>query len=447
MSIKGSRYVTRIYATIRNCGPFHIGSGERGMLLDSETGMPYIPATSIAGPFRSYVDEIENDKKLVERCFGRDGEDSLRSKVFFYDAIGEEVDIELRPGLKINEKTGSAYMESQNGNRRSGHKFEREFLGTDHEFEIKIEVFAKDEEENKILKETLYMCLIALDKKHIHIGGYKTSGAGEFDVLKVEEEEYDMQSKIGLFDYISQNGTRRNITKEVKQLKLKDSFAEFNIICNIDKPILVKGINSNESDNAESVNIKNNKGQYIIPGSGLKGVLRNHCRRIEDYFNSKELTETAFGYSNDKIKEKHSGRVFVSDIIIDKHKDAINYNRIKIDKFTGGTITGSKFAEKPIVSQDTVNIKIKYKSGKDKAKDKAIIGMLILALRDIGVGNIPIGSGSNVGRGRLQFGKMDINFDNKKLEVDFINKTVSEKDYVNMLIKSITNNREVWLWI
>jgi hypothetical protein len=71
--------------------------------------------------------------------------------------------------------------------------------------------------------------------------------------------------------------------------------------------------------------------------------------------------------------------------------------RIHIDKFTGGVMYQGLFSEKP--AGGTLEIKVDITDGEDSSVVKKANALVLLALRDIGIGVIPLGSGSSIGRG------------------------------------------------
>lgn len=89
-----------------------------------------------------------------------------------------------------------------------------------------------------------------------------------------------------------------------------------------------------------------------------------------------------------------------------------------MDRFTGGVVDSALFSEKPVYGGTvTLNVSIKkptaaHHRGTMINKEKAEIGLLLLALKDIGCGIQPLGGDANIGRGILKLekpGDMTIN--------------------------------------
>jgi len=84
--------------------------------------------------------------------------------------------------------------------------------------------------------------------------------------------------------------------------------------------------------------------------------------------------------------------------------------RIKIDRFTGGTMSGALFDSQPIFAKNngTNRLKIKIKDAQDPEK-----GLLLLLLKDLWTADLPVGGEKNIGRGvlegkRIKFGDIEI---------------------------------------
>jgi len=387
MAIKGKRFVTVLHALVKNIGPLHIGTGDNDILIDQTENRAILPATSIAGVFRSYVTEHPELGK-VDEMFGLQDKES---QIYFYDSLSDQMKIENRPGVRINPVTGAALK---------GHKLDREYLGANHRFHLKIEIFTKDEEQKWEFTNLIYKCLKALDQQHLSFGGHGSIGAGFFQLVQAEKEEYDLENPHSFSEFLIKKGERIEITDLVQQISLPNDFIEIQLDANLTTPLLIKAVSSNNANLPDAKNIRNSDGRFIIPGSSLKGVLRNQCQRILNYYQKSRLIEIAFGRDTNDYEQRTRGRVFVDDSVIEQggNEEGI-YNRIKIDRFTGGVHSGALMTEEPV--QGKISIKIRYKLLNEPYLDDAIIGVLLLSVRDIAIGNVAIGSGNNVGRGRL----------------------------------------------
>lgn len=424
------KYISVIKAEIESISPLYICDGE-DIILDDETGMAYIPATTLAGSFRAYLDSIEKDS---DSLFGEGGKNNTKSNVYIKDCFANNKGFEVRTGVKINEKMGSS---------QDGFKIDRLYLrkGLSFNLHFKIESNGENIEDNKIL---LYKCLNALDDSLIRIGGNKSTGLGTFKVNKVEEIDFDFNNKNQWVDYIKDNySNSKDITRKVLDESDYTNFVRFNIKGDFTTPIL---IGSTESYNPKDVDSKSmmSDGEYIVPGSSFKGILRSRIEKISNYFGNIEVAREMFGNTQVEGKEKNSlSKVFVTESTINTSEvEQSNYNRIKIDKFTGGVRKTGLMNDTPV--QGSAEFKVIYKRQGNIYKDKYAIGIIALALRDLGSEDLSIGGNYSIGRGRFKADSMSIIDGKEKMEIDFIQKTISNRENLDIYIKAVKGfNEEV----
>lgn len=416
----GNRFVTQINGVMQNKGIFRIGSEEQEVLLDEITRKPIIPASGIAGAFRAYAKQAGFDEKQINSLFGcagnlneTDGKSHrAKSKLFAYDAYGERTVFEKRQRVRIEGIRGTADTENKG-------KFSIEFLNELTSFPFQLEYYGKDMEEMNTFDKIIINCLAGLHSGEIRFGGQKTNGAGEFTIVELKELKVDMFDRLQYVSYLTGESNGRDILGLIKEKRTESNYVEFKIRCVLDTPLLIGGLDENDSNEADKKTVKNVYGEYIIPASSLKGVIRSQCSKIADFVGSPSgLVEEMFGSTKE---EGCAGRVYVSDSIIHNHMDSVSYHRIKIDKFTGGTLKGAKFSDKPVMGDTVLSIRFLPSSDAMEAQT----GLLILALRDLAYGITNLGSGFNIGRGRLKASGfyMRKSLDNKEIYIDFDKKT------------------------
>lgn len=407
MALKNNKFIKEIRLNLENISPLHIGGENGEVLIEKENSLVYIPGTTIAGAFRAYLKGVSYEN--IDQLFGKD----KISKVFFYDSYQKLNAMEVRPAVKIN----SEYGVEEN-------KFERDFIAQGHNFSVKIEIFAEDEKSFKDFERAIYTAIAAMNNGDITLGSYKSTGAGQFTVLSLKESNIDLTTKLGLFDYLKSNNKfiDRKID-DINKLAFESKDITFLLKGDLETPILIKGEDVMDEKRADGENMKNAKGDYIIPGTSLKGILRAEAERILSYLNKEELEEKIFG-SKGNNKNKKNSKIKCFDSIIEEPKVA-KYNRIKIDKFTGGVVNGAKMDDD--VVQGKVRLESKLSLGDENLEKKAT-ALIALIFRDIAMGNLSLGGGFSIGRGRVKGEQLTIkkgndliysyNFKNSKEEVN-----------------------------
>ena len=241
-------------------------------------------------------------------------------------------------------------------------------------------------------------------KKNYKNGSKKTSGAGSFRIKKITAQYYNMTKNSDLFNYLL--GTRgNNIDIKLQESASSNAVDTFEVKLEAITPLLIGGTNVYDPQKPDRMNIKNGLGNYVIPGSSLKGVIRQQCTKISRYFNSQDIICEIFG-SDDSNKPK-AGRVFINDFDLNNVRDNVISNRIHIDKYTASVMEGALVEEEPIFGEFT--LKLMYKKTGNKKTDKKAVGLLILALKDLADGSLSIGSGYSIGRGRFKGTKIILN--------------------------------------
>lgn len=99
-------HISIIRADVESVSPLFISDGE-DILLDKSTGMAHIPATTIAGAFRAYLDFMDEDSSIL---FGDGGNLGTKSSIYIRDAYGCTQGFERRDGVRIDGKTGSSQV-------------------------------------------------------------------------------------------------------------------------------------------------------------------------------------------------------------------------------------------------------------------------------------------------------------------------------------------------
>ena len=111
------------------------------------------------------------------------------------------------------------------------------------------------------------------------------------------------------------------------------------------------------------------------------------------------FVERLFGYMptpREKHKQKQISKVIFEEAIIEGDYRSLVQNRVAIDRFTGGAFESALFAEQPVFGgRATIQFAV-------KEADEAEIGLLLLVLKDLWTGYLPVGGEASVGRGRLQ---------------------------------------------
>lgn len=419
------RNIVFLKAEIVSMAPLFIGDDDGNVLIDDETNMAYLPATSIAGSFKAYLKSIDEDYKML---FGtQDEKNSIMSSVYVKDAFAKINEFDRRDGVRIDNESGSNV---------GGCKIERLYLGQGLKFDLGFEIHG-EEDNIEDLKNMIYKCLNALDEGIIRLGGHKSNGLGIFKIISAKEIKFNLNDKEDLFKYLKKDHSGMVDVKEtIDNVPVDDRYVKFVMKGEFTTPLLIKAPKTFNPKDVDDRSIKSGD-EYLIPGSSFKGVLRSRVEKIAKYFGSVDEASEIFGSINGKDKENILSRVFVRESIIDNRKfeEKVYYNRIKIDKFTGGVRHSGLVNDMPV--QGKTQFDVMYRKKNDEKFDDYAIGILALALRDLGTENLTVGGGNNIGRGRFKASTMTISKGDKFIEIDFDKRSISDEEILNCYIEAV----------
>jgi hypothetical protein len=144
----------------------------------------------------------------------------------------------------------------------------------------------------------------------------------------------------------------------------------------------------------------------------FKKVIVEGKEEIVPLLKAEVFTDSMFGPSQIKredSKNARASRVSICESEIEKAQ-ALVMTRVKIDRFTGGSFESALFSEQPAIgSADTrVTLRLTLRS-----PQPAELGLLLLLLKDLWTGDLPIGGESGVGRGRLKGMEATLDYNHK----------------------------------
>ena len=413
------QYVDKYVVSARCSSPLHIGSamgGKEEVLLHPVDREPFIQSSGIAGVLRNVSAKISRED--TERLFGASHFEENTNANDFAGRVKvsdgrfkmDTVKMELRPRVAIDSRTGSVCAKEKEGSGVSaGQKFETEYIGAGAEFSFDVYLYRMEDTGDREMLEQIFGELKA---EHIQIGGQKTNGSGYIQLKEILFKEFDMTDPDSRKEWAEEDELPAAAYQSIAgRLCTGNRFGAaytFTVTARTEGNLLVKGISADAfgKDAPDSVNMRNAGGDFIIPGSSLKGSLRNRMTFIAGNLGKSSLLKEIFGYTGKGRNSGASGRISVKDTVVGNQKDneaADLQHRIHIDKFTGGVIHGSLFAEKNVHGSLTMEISIQESEHADAAA-----GLLLLALRDLAAGLMNLGSGYSVGKGYIHVIEIEI---------------------------------------
>lgn len=396
-----TKYIIR--ATLRTLSPLLIGSG-RDEKADTEVmlrnGKPYIPASSFTGKlqreFKKKFDVQTQEETQLNYFWGNKagtpGEASAQSHFVVEDLLMAENQtkaIEIRDGVKIAYATGTA---------EEGAKYDYQCVSKGVKFYFKATITLREKFDGAIFQQIIASIQEIL-KTDFSIGALTGTGFGKMELVDFSVYAFEFpKDAVSWFHYL-QNGSISNILdlksepfpfKQNKNFHLQATFQLKNTLM-----VGAYGIQPEEADKRHL----HSQGEPILPAKSIKGAIRHRANKILNTLKIDDqnvLLYELFGTPMDS-KTKRASRLKIQEVVLEG-LDTHLQDRIKIDRFTGGTMDGALFNSEPLVTKLEKSFSIQFTI--EDFKDEEV-GLLLLLLKDLWTEDLAIGGEKNIGRGLL----------------------------------------------
>jgi CRISPR/Cas system CSM-associated protein Csm3 (group 7 of RAMP superfamily) len=406
------------------------------IVVDALEGVPLLTGASLAGALRAYVADYGDG--YAEALFGgrKGNPNGAQSPLIVEDArgpVGKTPRIELRDGVSIDPATRTAKDEE---------RYDRELLAAGTTFDLGFELVIAEGSDGPQLRAALAAALGGLQSGDIRLGGRKRRGYGQCRVMAWRAWRYELGKAEHVAAWLAHGrpalpgyqpaqwtwtatGGGAGIGEwpalaGAHVLARAPHFLALSATFDIDGAVLIRSGFETESgpDASHLRSHRNGQEMSVLSGTSLAGVIRAQARRIALTMAGKEgqaaaeaLVNGMFGQmeqpkrdttSADRRKlKKQASRVMIDESVIEVSKKTgsprdIVQTRVKIDRFTGGAFESALFAEQPVFGGGfTLGLSLRQ-------PEAAEVGLLLLVLKDLWTGFLPVGGSSSVGRGRLK---------------------------------------------
>jgi CRISPR/Cas system CSM-associated protein Csm3 (group 7 of RAMP superfamily) len=398
---------------------------------DSISNHALLTGTSIAGALRNHLRDYEHGYGATEQptdlaalLFGgtRQDPEGDQSPLIVHDAVSDQPPtIEWRDGVRIDGTTGTAKINERDGEITGGAKYDFELLVAGTKFPLTFELLIDEKYllhknvSRQNLLEALAIALSGLENSEINLGMRKRRGFGccvvaNWDVwqFNLRNDEHRMAWLTFGRPWATQYSLPATQGKIIEALNISISkpdqrhFFELKASFSLDGSLLIRSGQINSGAAPDVVHLRswrNGEAKPILSGTSLAGVLRHRAERIVNTIGQdSNLVKRIFGEVSEDEKTAESSRMIVHESIIENSADLVQ-NRIAIDRFTGGAYHGALLNEQPVWGNDNTKLKIELELRNPEDYE---IGLLLLLLKDLWTGDLPVGGESSIGRGRLK---------------------------------------------
>jgi CRISPR/Cas system CSM-associated protein Csm3 (group 7 of RAMP superfamily) len=432
--------------------PAHFGNGQtRGdalvdmtLLLDeAEPGRALIPGSTIAGALRNALRErlhgyygteaIEDKDSPIAWLFGPARESrnvTAQSLLIVDDALvtkgGQSMlaqGITLRDGVSIATDTGTAEEHK---------KFDMELLQAGTTFDLHFELALTEKQGARVLPY-LATALQALEAGEIRLGARKRRGFGRCRVDSWTVSRYRLADSADLCRWLTTPDTAHRLDAKCGKIATALGITPSTIdrrdaltigaTFSLDRSSLLIRSGFGQADLGPDVehlhteDIHGNK-RPVIPGTSWAGVVRHRALRIANTIargdvaaaeRAAGVVDGIFGFmppgeeggqaSKVTVDETKVGGNATTDKLVAGPGETLYQTRVRIDRFTGGAFETALFEEAPVYGKRDTRVGFRLHVRQPELHE---IGLLLLVLKDLWTGDLPVGGEASVGRGRLR---------------------------------------------
>lgn len=414
-----------------------------------------ITGASLAGALRNYLRERElgyevvsppldpqkpdiadwraaENALLAAQLFGsyRGTPDGDQSPLIVDDAFSVTrglPDVELRDGVKLDAGTRTAEEKK---------KYDYQLLTAGTKFKLRFELLLDNDEAANVRRmKALAIALRGLGGRklengqfedgEIRLGARKRRGFGCCRVMNWEVTTYDLTRPDDLFAWLAsdyKNKVEWKLEHTPKEVQGDDILALLNVAqiegrldfredfeieadFEIDGSVMIRSGFDDQHRGPDTVHLKTKPhigkaAKSILSGTSMAGAVRHRALRIANTLAANHDTREFINYMFGPEKIGSGDTPFASRVLINEEfisdGQSLVQTRIKIDRFTGGTIESALLEEAPHFG-GKVKLRMSLRNPEDDE-----VGLLMLVFKDLWLGDLPLGGESSIGRGRLR---------------------------------------------
>lgn len=358
-------------------------------LLVNGNGEVFIPGTSIAGAWRDYLEQKEEDNTIFGEAKDEAGH---MSRILISDLILHDVEVETRDHVKLLDEERIA---------ASGAKFDMEIASKGHG----ILYFSTIEREGDQFpdEDLIRQAVQAMQKGEIRFGAKKNRGFGQVKITDVYTASFQKENAQEWLSFEEDEKDLHHYQKHAYEEwasdQTGDKYLHINIPLKLTGGISIRKYSTVPGD-ADFEHIHSH-GVPVVPGTSWAGAIRHDAVEIMRFLcvqtgvdekKADAFLNHWFGYVNGD--DAHQSRIVIGESVLQNSVSLINM-RNRIDRFDHSTEDGALFEERMNAKGNTV---LSVMIHKDEGYEAAA-GLIGLVLEDIEKGYVSIGGGAAIGRG------------------------------------------------
>lgn len=403
------------------CSPLLIGCGSKDHsdvdIIRDGNNRPFIPATSFIGALQHFI-KIERRENDLKQFWGftadgkkaSDTEKEKQSSLRCRDLVCKKdtvPKITIRDGIAIKTKTGIVEPEK---------KYDYEVIEPGAQFDLHLEVSFGDDTTRNFSRSMLTTICKILEQESVRIGAKTNSGLGKILLSGAKISEFNFGKKQDVLRWLKKDYSPITSFSADTAFTIQEKYFTIDATFGLKNSLIIRSYPS-DPKLPDAVHIQSG-GNDVLPGTSLKGAIRSRAERIlntifnDDMKKSERILIKLFGYVDDKERLKNAikGKISIDEVLLPPFESQLQ-TRIKIDRFTGGTIESALFETMPLFSDSDKNKQIKNVKITIKDYEDHEAGLMLLVLKDLWTGDLAIGGEKGVGRGVFEGVQADICWD------------------------------------
>ncbi len=392
---------------------------DQPVLRDPREGGPLLPGTTFAGALRNALaDRLGgyggDEPEAVSMLFGgaRGDDDGSQSPLIVFDALGAlpgTQGIEIRDGVAISPASGTA---------EDAKKYDYEVLPAGTTFPVRVDLLVPRETMEKTLLEALAAALEAFSHGENGFGAKRSRGLGRVRATWAARR-FDLESQAGWMEWILSDHGRpvgakpaSSSIREVLAAATPDGLGSLSlgadardrVVIDLDlrvrHDILVRSPGTGPA--AADVSHLRSGGVPVLPGTSLAGAMRSQATRIaglvrHQHRDAGTWLDRLFGPRFEGQRpapdfKPRAARLRVGEARLEGSQ-ARRQTRVAIDRFTQGVVAAALFDEgTEVAGRASVRLELRQ-------PEPGELGLVLLVLKDLLEGVLPVGGTSGVGRG------------------------------------------------
>ena len=366
--------------------------GDTEQVLRRKDGRAFIQGTSLAGAMRAWLTE-QTEYDLADALFGsQDRAGRLIVSDALFDSRSKQA---TRPRLRIDpvSATGAARGKFDVAHMEAGSS-------------LRFNLVWQGQPEQKQELNTVETLLGAMHTGAICLGAQRSNGFGRLS-LTVRCRRFDLKTEKGRQAWLEDDWAAWQeqewedepislpVPEDAARVRFTVAGSTGSILIK-DAPVVLPSADREGKAESYTPNLFENR-KAILPGSSVKGAVRARAEYIARTLGiDPALPARWFGRGAMAGDNGLPGLVHFEEGVLKEHLPAGSrpkITRIRIDRLTGGVQRQALFREEPLSADLALTI--------TAPEEPALCGLLVYALRDLGLGLYPLGSGWAIGRGRI----------------------------------------------